>query len=115
MTINNFLNIPPIIYGLPGIKTGNLIYQTLEKRGLRTEYNLGTCITVLDSSDLPISVLDILKEQTFDANCYPMIKEERDIKGNLQIELPLTYEIRDEENEPEIGILKFLYKLWISG
>lgn len=44
-----------------------------------------------------------------------MIKEERDTKGNLQIELPLAYEIRDEENAPEIGILKFLYKLWISG
>ncbi|MGL4540440.1 MAG: hypothetical protein ACRCU0_05640 [Candidatus Rhabdochlamydia sp.] len=114
MTINNFLNIPPIIYGLPGIKTGNLIYQTLEKRGLRTEYNLGTSITVLDSSDLLISDLDILKKLPFHPSCYPTVQEERDVNGNLQIELPLTYEIRDEENEPEFDIMKLLYKVWIS-
>lgn len=38
MIINNFLNIPQSIYGLPSIETGNLIYQTLEQQGLRTQF-----------------------------------------------------------------------------
>jgi hypothetical protein len=111
MTINNFLNIPQNVYGLPGIETGNLIYQTLEQQGFRTEYNFATCITVLDSSDLPRSVLDIILKGLSSDPPRLIIKEKRDAKGNLQIDLP-------QQEEPplelRVSVLKICLKILMN-
>lgn len=109
MTVNNFLNIPQSVFGLSGIEMGNLIYQTLREKNLKTEYNFGTII-VLDSTDLPISALDVLKD-IFDKPPRPIIKEKRDAKGNLQIDLP-----RQDKPlwEPREDILNLFLKMLMN-
>ncbi|MGL5626452.1 MAG: hypothetical protein ACRDDW_02895 [Candidatus Rhabdochlamydia sp.] len=107
MTDNNFLRIPQSIFGPSGVETGNLIYQTLEKQGFQTEYNFATCITVLDSSDLPRSVLGIILKGLSSEPPRLIIKEKRDAKGNLQIDLP-------QQDEPLLELRCDVLKLFLK-
>ncbi|MGL4540439.1 MAG: hypothetical protein ACRCU0_05635 [Candidatus Rhabdochlamydia sp.] len=107
MTDNNFLCIPQTIFGPSGVETGNLIYQTLKKQGFQTKYNFATCITVLDSSELPRSVLGIILKGLSSDPPRLIIKEKRDAKGNLQIDLP-------QQDEPLLEIRGDVLKLFLK-
>jgi len=89
----NLLAIPQDKFGLAGIHIGNLVSQELVKqsKGLKAQYNPSTNkITILNTSDLPPSILNkILYEcpasREYDQYMwYPVIEEERNKEGNLE-------------------------------
>ena len=96
----NLLGIPQKEFGLAGIHIGNVISQELDKqgKGFKAQYNpVAKKITVLNTSDLPPAILNkILYEPSasreYDAwnGYYPVVREERDKDGNLEVEFSPT-------------------------
>ncbi len=123
----NLLGLPQEKFGSARIRVGNAVCQQVAKldKGLEVHYNPDTNkISVLSTSDLPLSVLDkILYEcpasRVYDEwRWYPVIKQERDTDGNLEIGfsccrpgsdtsrpsfLPLSLEPEETVNLEEVG------------
>lgn len=91
----NLLGLPQEKFGLADIYLGNVISKEIAKqdKGYKVEYNpIRNRITILNTSDLPPSVLNkMLYESSasreYDTLCwYPIVKEERNKEGNLEID-----------------------------
>ncbi|MCX6989744.1 MAG: hypothetical protein NTX49_01570 [Chlamydiae bacterium] len=90
----NLLGLPAATFGLAGIHIGNLVSREVAKqdKGFRAQYDPArNKITILNTSDLPPSVLHNLLYETpasreYDSwTWYPVINEERNTEGNLEI------------------------------
>jgi len=88
-SLENTLGLLQIDFGSYGVNTGSLIGEKLEKHGYEAEYSLvSKKITVLHSSDLSSTVLhSILYEFNNYEGWQPVVAEERNEQGDLQIRL----------------------------
>lgn len=94
-SLTNSLGLPQERFSLANIHVGNAIHQEIAHldTGIRVQYNSSTNkISVLNTSDLPPSMLEIIlygcpTSRIYDQwCCYPVIKQERDAEGNLEID-----------------------------
>ena len=92
----NLLGLSQKKFGRTGIHVGNLVSQEVAKqdKGLKAQYDPVTNkISILNTSDLPPSILDkilygSLAWREYDqCKWYPVIEKERDANKNLQIRL----------------------------
>jgi len=111
-SVENTLGLPVEKFGTSGINTGDLISERLEKYRYKAEYGLASnTITVLHSSDLPLSVLHkILYENYNYVGWEPKVTKERNEKGDLQVRLacakPPRWLVRYHTAWSEGGILE---------
>lgn len=92
ITSENLLGIPKQQFGSWGIHTGNIVSREIAKqnKGFKAQYNsIANKVTVLNSSDLPQSVLrNILYDSPISSEYkgwYPVVEKERNKEGNLEI------------------------------
>ena len=89
----NLLGLPQEKFGLAGIHLGNIISKELAKQDKRykAQYNpISNNITILNTSDLPLSVLNKMlyvssASRKYDTWWfYPIVENERNKEGNLE-------------------------------
>jgi hypothetical protein len=91
----NSLGIPLEDFGTSGIDLGNLVHEALGKLNLKGEYHSSTKkITVLYTSDLPLSIEDIREalycpENKF-KDWYPLV-EESALNGSFEVRFSRIY------------------------
>jgi hypothetical protein len=102
MSCENVLGIPKE-FGNAGIQVGNMVSEAVSRqnRGYEAKYNLGNRkITILNTPDLSVSDLhNILYVNTLAEKYhawYPVVQEEKDSEGNLEISLS-AFPPRSEE------------------